>query len=113
MGNNDFLYKQEKDQLNLSWKAVVTGNKNYLIYNDENGAVNIFSLKSNRNIKLDSHSSIIKMHPKYVNIFILAEGDTARLFEIDKNNFVCKEKSKIRGYSNKIKIKYLQLIFQI
>ena len=104
MGNIGFIHKKEKDFSTIPWNSVITGNKDYLIYNDEVEIVNILSLKTNRNIKIDSHSSIIKMHIKYANIFVLAEGGTAKLYEINKDNFICEEKSKIGGYSNQIKL---------
>ena len=104
MGNNELCFEKTRTISEISWKKVTTGNTFYLIYNGTNKLVYIYHIEKKSSIKIDSYSSLIKFHPKYENIFILVEENIAKVFEITKDKFECKERSKVKGHTGEIKL---------
>ena len=101
---NELCFEKIKIIKEIPWKKIITGNTNYLIYEGEGQFVNIYNCENKKNMKIQSYSSVISMHPKYENIFILAEGNIAKIFEIIRDKFECIEKSKVKGHTGEIKL---------
>ena len=104
MGNNALCFEKTKTISEIKWKNVITGNTCYIIYKSKNKLVYIYHIEKKSSIKIDSYSSIIKFHPKIENIFILAERNIAKVFEIDPKKFECNERIKVKGHTGDIKL---------
>ena len=103
MGNkNEFCFEQTKIVSDIPPNKVITGNNSYLLLQDKGKFIIIYDMDNKINLKIKSCSTIIKMHPKLENVFILAEKKIAKIFEITKNE--CKERIKINGHTKKIKL---------
>ena len=74
MGNkNEFCFKQTKIVSDIPSNKVITGNSSYLLLKDKGKFIIIYDMFNKKNLKIKSCSTIIKMHPKLENVFILAE----------------------------------------
>ena len=105
MGNkNDFYFEMTKTVLEIDPLDLITANNSYIIFRSKKGVRYIYDIKDKRKIEFDYRFSIIKMHPKFQNIFLIAEGNIAKIFEINKKPFEYIEKSKVNGHTQNIKL---------
>lgn len=103
MGNKIYFnFEMIKKVSEINPYQFITGNNSYIIFRNNDGFVYIYDIQSKNTIKTDSQSSIIKMHPKYENVFILAENNTAKVYEIIQNSQEYKERTKVTGYNQPI-----------
>ena len=102
--NNELYLEKIKTIAEIPWKKIIAGNSYYLLYEGKDQFLNVYDIKNKKIEKIDSYSSVISLHPKYENLFILAEGNTAKIFEIIKDKFKCIERSKVRGHTGEIKL---------
>ena len=100
---NNLDFKLIKKVEELDPIQVISGNNHYLII-EEDPFVYIYDIETKKKININSHFSIIKMHPKYENIFILTERNIAIIYEIIAENSECKERAKVTGYNQAIKL---------
>ena len=84
---------------------VITGNNRYLFFYDiDFFSVYIYDIETKMKKKIDSHSSIINVHRKFENIFVLAEENTAIVYEINKSTFEIIEKTRTIGHTQQIQL---------
>ena len=103
MGNKIYFnFEMTKKVIGINPNKVITGNNSYIIFINNNLFVSVYDIQNKKAIETNSCSSIIKMHPKYDNIFILAEKNTAKVYEVTQKSLECKERIKVKGYNKSI-----------
>lgn len=98
---NDIYYTQND--------KVIIANMKYIISKSKNRILKIYSIEKRifNTIKYNSLSFIIKMNPIIENIFLLADENVCKLYEIiieNGNKLECIEKIRVNGHTKNIEL---------
>ena len=88
MGNDYYLTQEKTINVEDSiLKDIYMINGDYIICKTKTKLLYIYdmNIKSFGNIKINSDDFILKFHPKYKNIFLLADGIIIYIYEILEN----------------------------
>jgi WD40 repeat protein len=84
--------------------SFIAANRMFIISEHENQSIKIENINTNlfSVIKFDSSFLIVKFHPKLENIFLLAEENIIKIYEISKDKCQCEERVNVSGHSKPI-----------
>jgi len=84
--------------------SIIAANRTYIITEHENQSLKIENINTNlfSIIKFDFSLPTVKFHPKFENIFLLAEENIIKIYEIIKDKCQCEERVNVSGHSKPI-----------
>ena len=85
-------------------ESIIVANNKYIISETLNQLLKIEDINSNSLsvIKYNSNNLTVIFHPQLENIFLLADENIIKIYEIIKDKCECKEKVKVTGHSQSI-----------
>ena len=107
MGNTkSSLSVKKTKEIKLGNDKILIVTNNYIISESKMLILNIFDIHKNlfQKINYDSSDYIIKFHPTFENVFLLADKNIIKIFEIKKEEFKLKERITASGHTQHIKI---------
>lgn len=108
MGNiqPNFTFNK-KETLELSKISnIIAVTNTYIISRSKMANLNIFDIRKNlsKNIKFNSTDFIIKFHPNFENVFLFADENIIKIFEILPDKLELKERLRVNGHTQLIKL---------
>ena len=85
-------------------KKVIAANNKYIISQTTNQSLQIYDIDTHlfTAIKFFSPVITIVFHPKSENIFLLADANIIKIYEIEEKTCECKEKVKVFGHTKPV-----------
>ena len=107
MGNDYYLTHEKSIKVeDTILKEIYMINSDYIICKTKAKMLNLYdmNIRSFGNIKINSDDFILKFHPKYKNIFLLADGIIIDVYEILENTYKLNKKITAEGHTQPIKL---------